>query len=151
MSGRRLLAALAVLALSGCDRVETIEWDAKARVVGCIDERSSDSAGRAVQVENYFDALRRLEQLAEQGVCSKPLKIDWGPTEIVVHAEQTDDLNVFRRISVERGTGWRMRESERVYINVVQLTGGGPYGWNGLEPMVLENRTMGGLLDLFSQ
>lgn len=124
----------------------------------CISESTIEASTKAANEQNYFVYINRLDSLNNERLCTRRLSMGniEEMTAAVEYLEKDDDTGrVFMIGSIARNYFTNcppcdnLRPSDRLYFVVFNDVGGEQYGWKGLEQFIVNNRTVGGIMDFF--
>lgn len=122
----------------------------------CISESTIEASTKAANEQNYFVYINRLDSLNNERLCTRRLSMGniEEMTAAVEYLEKDDDTGrVFMIGSIARNYFTNcppcdnLRPSDRLYFVVFNDVGGEQYGWKGLEQFIVNNRTVGGIMD----
>lgn len=121
----------------------------------CISESTIMASIQAASEQNYFAFINRLSDLRKERLCTERISMKRVEDMEVVIENLSDGTNgrIFLVASISRNSLYpcdqcdRLRSSDRLYFISYNELGGDQYGWKGYEQFVVENRTVGGILE----
>lgn len=136
--------------------IKVISFSDRTELAFCISESTIMSSVQAASEQSYFTFMNRLSSLREERLCTARLSmenIEEMNAAVEMWEVDPDNGRIFMIGSVARSYFTNcspcddLRSSDRMYFVAYNEVGGDQYGWKGYEQFIVENRTVGGIID----